>query len=109
MTLNLYPKPEVDSAVLLTVKRLPQTPLTAGTINEELSDPLSTRDGNAVLLWAASLAFERDDTETHNPRRAASLANRFEAQVGPRKDPADVEFMQRASGFPPTRTKAYAR
>lgn len=109
MALRLYPLPAAETTASLTVKRLPLEPLTSGNVNEELADPLSSRDGQAVLLWAASLAFDRDDSETYNPNKSAVLANKFDAQVGHRKDPADVEFMQRVSGSPPTRTRAYYR
>lgn len=109
IVLRLYPLPSAATAISLEVKRLPRVPLTSGNLNAELVDPLSDRDGQAVLFWAASLAFDRDDSKTHDPNRAAVLAAKFDAQVGARKDPADIEFMQRVSGMPAMRTKAYYR
>ena len=109
LVLRLWPAPTTDTAVALRIRRGPKTPLTLGTLNAELADALSERDGQAVLWWAASLAFQRPDSSTYSEALVAANAARFEAAVGPRPDPAELAFRQRTAGRPPLRTRTYRR
>jgi hypothetical protein len=111
LALRLFPAPVADTALRLAVRRGPRVPLCAddgdNNLEDDLVDPLGVRDGQAVIWWATSLAYQRPDADTYSEGLAAQNQARFEQQVGPRPDVREVAFKRAAAGRPPMRVRVH--
>lgn len=109
LSIRLFPLPTEDMTVRCAVARGPLVPLALDDLNDDLEDPLSARDGQAVLWWAAALARQQGVQESDDEKRANRLMTQFEQAVGPRLDPMALQFMALAAGSPPMRVRTYNR
>lgn len=85
-TLTVYDTPTVADALLLSVRRLPLVDLTWD--DRENADAVEFEDdySDALVDWAASLAFRRRDADTYNVELAGYHQGQFSDAVGPRID-----------------------
>jgi len=80
-TLALIPAPSSNDTARLVVSRLPLLPFTLRT-----SPEIDTRYHEALMDWAAHLAFLKPDSETMNPDLAKFYETRFTKTFGPLPD-----------------------
>lgn len=106
-TLRLWPRPTVVTTVHLHLYRLPLEPLSLGTLNQDLPEPVAEQQGQQIIWWAASLAYSRPHSRTFDADLAKLNAERFEAAVGPRPDAHGITMRQMAHGRPPLRMRIH--
>lgn len=105
--LRVLPVPADDTALSLTVERLPLTSLDQLASDEEIPD-VPREDQDALKYWAAKLVYEQRKDELENPKRAKDMEALFEHYVGPRPDPAAQRHAKWLANRK-ARTRAYYR
>lgn len=85
-TLTVYDTPTVADSLLLSVRRLPLVDLTWDDRENAESVEFTEDYADAVVSWAASLAFRRRDADTYDLELAGYHQGQFSDAVGPRID-----------------------
>lgn len=83
-TLTLYPTPTADDALKLTVRRSPTATLTWASSDE--SPEINADDHDALLDWAAHLAYLKHGADTRDPDLSGRHQGLFTQRVGPRRN-----------------------
>jgi hypothetical protein len=79
-TVRLYPIPEVDTMISMSVRRGALTSMTTDTQSPEVPYPLH----NALLHFVLSEAYSLPDADISNPDASAKHLKAFEGVFGPR-------------------------
>lgn len=77
-SLFLWPRPEQDGTIRLTVQRLPLKPLRNDIDKPEIRPELH----RGLVEWMLFRAYSREDTDLYNDSKAALALRRFEAEFG---------------------------
>ena len=85
-TITVYDTPTAADSLLLSVRRLPLVDLTWDDRENAESIEFSDDYADALVDWAASLAFRRRDADTYNVELAGYHQGQFSDAVGPRID-----------------------
>lgn len=89
--LTLFPKPDVDTTLQLTVFRLPLEPMASDGDTPELPSFFHPD----LLHWACHLALLKQDADTDSASRSERYALKFETAFGPKPDASMVEFRRK--------------
>lgn len=82
--LRLYPKPNANDTLNLTVYRRPLAKLSAGS---DVPEGITTdHDQRLLLKWALYLAYSNHDADVYDPQRAQAYRQEFDAYFGHRHD-----------------------
>lgn len=94
--ITLYPSPVAAGTLYLTVARLPLAAMLwedRATVEPEVPQ----EDRPALLWWMEYLAYQRQDDDTYNPKRADEAAAAFTVWVGARPSAAlELQRKERA-------------
>jgi hypothetical protein len=104
-TLTLFPIPNAAGTLNLTVSRLPLAPMAwADRATAEPEVPLEDR--SALLWWMEFLAYQRQDDDYYDPKRAEAAAATFTTLVGTRPSAA-LELSRKERSGMRLRTRAH--
>jgi hypothetical protein len=102
LRMRLVPMPTVGLTARLEVFRLPLEPLSWDARTSEIEElPSSAEEAQAVVWWAAHLAFLMRDEDLQDPKQAELAYQAFERAVGPRRDARERAFAVWASNRRP--------
>ncbi|MEF8794320.1 phage adaptor protein [Thiohalorhabdus sp.] len=88
--IRLYPIPDTDTTLRLTVWRRPLEPIPSYMGHKE--PPIPPEDHYPLLHWVYYLALDRQDVDTYAPEKAMQHAQAFAQQFGRRKAAWEREF-----------------
>lgn len=94
---RLYPTPDADVEVRLTVVRLPLADMVKGEDEPEIAAHLH----DALIDGMLDEAYSKQDSQTFDPRRAEGHAARFAAEFGARSTAVDEAWIEREHGYLP--------
>lgn len=95
--LYLWPRPNHDCELKLTVQRLPLSKLA-----EDEDTPEIRQEAHPALVnWMLHRAYGRDDTELYNDAKAQLALARFEAEFGRKVSARNEEWMRNGSAMMP--------
>lgn len=92
--LRLYPTPQADTTLALTVWRRPLEALASHKGHHE--PPIPVQHHYLLLDWAYYLALNRQEVDTYNPEKANQHAQAFATWFGERKTAWEQEFDRKA-------------
>jgi len=85
-SVTLWPVPEDDAALWLEVSHVPLT--------EEASFTISSSHHFMLVFYMLYLAYNKSDSDTHNPKRAYEYEAIFSAYFGPKPDANKVKSVR---------------
>ena len=97
-SVRLWPKPTATATLTLEVQRLPFTRVDLTDEDADLEFPVHQGEVDAVLHWAAYLAYLVRNVEGHDPQAGERHRAAFELAVGPRPDARGLAFRAWAGG-----------
>lgn len=90
-----YPVPEQDTAVRVTVVRMPIKDLRDGKDVPEIAPHLHM----TLVSWMLYRAYSKPDSDAVNPKKAADHLLDFEREFGPKSSAIDEAWLQREHDF----------
>jgi hypothetical protein len=94
--ITLYPNPVATGTLHLTVARLPLATMSWDD-RDAVEPEIPLEDRLALLWWMEFLAYQRQDDDTYNPKRADGAAAAFTMLVGARPSAAlELQRKERA-------------
>lgn len=95
---SLWPRPDRDYVLNLTVQRLPLRPMRNDNDRPEIRHETHA----ALVEWMMHRVFSRVDSELFDPSRAALALQRFEAEFGRKAGGRNEEWVRRGAGVMPS-------